>query len=226
MKVILFGATGMVGQGVLRECLLDDRVEQVLAIGRTATGAVHPKLAELVPDDLADLSGHAAELARHDTCFFCLGVSSAGLPAEDYERITYQLTLSIARTLAAARPHATFVYVSGAGTDSSERGRVRWARVKGATENALKRLPLTTFFFRPGVVQPLHGITSKTPLYRAIYRYTGPLLSLLRRLLPATVTTTEELGLAMVSVAADGYPRQILEPRDITAAGRRDRPAG
>ncbi|SEP47712.1 epimerase [Amycolatopsis saalfeldensis] len=226
MKVLLFGATGMVGQGVLRECLLDDRVEQVLTVGRTATGTVHPKLAELVPEDLADLSGHTAELSRYDTCFFCLGVSSAGMPAEEYERITYQLTLSVARTLVDARPHSTFIYVSGAGTDSSERGRIRWARVKGATENALKRLPLTTYFFRPGAVQPMHGITSKTPLYRVIYRFTGPLFAVLRRVAPATVTTTEELGRAMVSVTADGYPRQILEPRDITAAGRRDRPAG
>ncbi|WP_329072142.1 epimerase [Amycolatopsis sp. NBC_01480] len=226
MKVLLFGATGMVGQGVLRECLTDDRVEQVLTVGRTATGTVHPKLTELVPEDLTDLGAHTAELSRYDTCFFCLGVSSAGMPAEEYERITYQLTLSVARTLAATRPHSTFIYVSGAGTDSSERGRIRWARVKGATENALKRLPLTTYFFRPGVVQPLHGITSKTQLYRSIYRFTGPLLSLLRRVAPATVTTTEKLGRAMVSVTADGYPQQILEPRDITAAGRRDRPAG
>ncbi|WP_432850250.1 epimerase [Amycolatopsis sp. CA-161197] len=225
MKVVLFGATGMVGQGALRECLLDERVEQVLTVGRTATSTEHPKVTELVPDDLDDLGPHAEQLAEYDACFFCLGVSSAGMPAQEYERITYQLTLSVGRTYATARPNATFIYVSGAGTDSSERGRVRWARVKGATENALARLPLDAYAFRPGFIQPQHGITSKTPLYRVMYRVTTPLFPLLQRL-PAMFITTEVLGRAMISVAADGYPRRILESRDLNDVGRRDRPGG
>ncbi|WP_326568679.1 NAD(P)H-binding protein [Amycolatopsis rhabdoformis] len=225
MKVLLFGATGMVGQGVLRECLLDERVEHVLTVGRTATGTTHPKLTELVPDDLSDLSPHAEELANYDACLFCLGVSSAGMPAAEYERITYGLTLSVARTYAAARPNARFLYVSGAGTDSTERGRVRWARVKGATENAVARLPLDAYAIRPGFIQPQHGVTSKTPLYRRLYRITAPLYPLLQRF-PAAFITTEVLGRAMLSVAADGFPRHILESRDLNDAGQRDRPGG
>ncbi|WP_206791167.1 epimerase [Amycolatopsis sp. MtRt-6] len=219
MRVVLFGATGMVGQGVLRECLRDERVEEVLAVGRAPVGAGHPKLREAVEEDLFALE----PITGYDTCFFCLGVSSVGVPPEEYERITYQLTLSVARKLPDG---TTFVYVSGAGTDSTERGRVRWARVKGATENALARLPLRTFAFRPGYIQPLHGITSKTPLYRVLYRVAMPLYPVLKRLFPRAVTTTEDIGLAMLAVASAGYERPILENADITALARRARPAG
>ncbi|WP_326955700.1 epimerase [Amycolatopsis sp. NBC_01286] len=214
MRVILFGATGMVGQGVLRECLLDERVEAVLTVGRAPVGTTHPKLTEKVEKDLFALE----PITGYDTCFFCLGLSSVGVAAEEYERITYQLTLSVARTLPA---DTTFVYVSGASTDSTERGRVRWARVKGATENALAKLPLRTFFFRPGYIQPRHGITSKTPLYRTIYRVAAPLYPVLSRLAPRVVTTTEDIGRAMLEVAAHGYERQILENPDINAAAGR-----
>lgn len=214
MRVILFGATGMVGQGVLRECLLDERVEAVLTVGRAPVGTTHPKLTEKVEKDLFALE----PITGYDTCFFCLGLSSVGVAAEEYERITYRLTLSVARTLPA---NTTFVYVSGASTDSTERGRVRWARVKGATENALAKLPLRTFFFRPGYIQPLHGITSKTPLYRTLYRVAAPLYPVLRRLAPRVVTTTEDIGRAMLEVAANGYDRQILENPDITTAAAR-----
>ncbi|MFJ1762976.1 epimerase [Amycolatopsis sp. NPDC088138] len=214
MRVVLFGATGMVGQGVLRECLLDERVEAVLAVGRAPVGTTHPKLTELVREDLFALE----PITGYDTCFFCLGLSSVGVAADEYERITYQLTLSVAAKLP---ENTTFLYVSGASTDSTERGRVRWARVKGATENALAKLPLRTFFFRPGYIQPLHGITSKTPLYRTIYRVVAPLYPVLRRLAPRAVTTTEEIGRAMLEVAAHGYERQILENADITAAAQR-----
>ncbi|MEA5364326.1 epimerase [Amycolatopsis sp., V23-08] len=214
MRVVLFGATGMVGQGVLRECLLDERVEAVLAVGRAPAGTTHPKLTELVREDLFALE----PITGYDTCFFCLGLSSVGVAADEYERITYQLTLSVAAKLP---ENTTFVYVSGASTDSTERGRVRWARVKGATENALAKLPLRTFFFRPGYIQPLHGITSKTPLYRTIYRVAAPLYPVLSRLAPRVVTTTEEIGRAMLEVAANGYEHQILENTDITAAARR-----
>ena len=219
MRVVLFGATGMVGQGVLRECLRDERVEAVLMVGRSPVGTSHPKLREVVEKDLFALE----PITGYDTCFFCLGVSSVGVAPEEYERITYQLTLSVARKLPDG---TTFVYVSGASTDSTERGRVRWARVKGATENALARLPLRTFAFRPGYIQPLHGITSKTPLYRVLYRVAMPLYPVLKRLFPRAVTTTEDIGLAMLAVAASGYEKPVLENADITALARRDRPAG
>jgi uncharacterized protein YbjT (DUF2867 family) len=219
MRVVLFGATGMVGQGVLRECLLDERVEAVLAVGRSPVGTEHPKLTELVREDLFALE----PITGYDTCFYCLGVSSVGVAPEDYERITYQLALSVAGKLP---EDSTFVFVSGAGTDSTERGRVRWARVKGATENALAKLPLRTFSFRPGYIQPLHGITSKTPLYRTLYRVAMPLYPVLRRLFPSAVTTTEDIGRAMLEVAEHGHERPVLENTDITAAARRGRPAG
>jgi uncharacterized protein YbjT (DUF2867 family) len=219
VRVILFGATGMVGQGVLRECLLDERVEAVLVVGRSPVGVTDPKVTEIVEEDLFALE----PITGYDVCFFCLGVSSVGVAPEEYERITYRLTLSVAGKLPA---NTTFVYVSGAGTDSTERGRVRWARVKGATENALAKLPLRTFFFRPGYIQPLHGITSKTTLYRTLYRVVMPLYPVLRRVLPRMVTTTEDIGRAMIAVAVHGYQKHTLENTDITAVARPDRPAG
>ncbi|HEV2110711.1 MAG TPA: NAD(P)H-binding protein [Gammaproteobacteria bacterium] len=216
MKVILFGATGMVGQGVLQECLRDPRVEAVLAVGRSATGQNHPKLAEWVQRDLFDYSSSAARLKGYDACFFCLGVSSAGMVEADYRRLTHDLTLAAAGTLARLNPAMTFIYVSGAGTDSSERGRVMWARVKGATENALLRLPFkAAYMFRPGIIRPLHGIKSKTGFYNAFYIALGPLLWLLGRWVPGFVTTTEQMGRAMINAACDGAPKPLLESRDI-----------
>ncbi|HET6212143.1 MAG TPA: NAD(P)H-binding protein, partial [Micromonosporaceae bacterium] len=159
MKVILFGATGMVGQGVLRECLLDPDVQEVLAIGRTPTGTHHPKLREIAHTDFLDFSTIENALAGYDACFFCLGVSSAGMSEDAYRRVTYDVTMAAARALAAANPSMTFVYVSGQGTDSSEHGRSMWARVKGETENALLAMPLRAYMFRPGYIQPMHGIT-------------------------------------------------------------------
>jgi uncharacterized protein YbjT (DUF2867 family) len=217
MRVLLFGATGMVGQGVLRECLLDPNVEQVQTVGRTATGTQHPKLRELVHPDLFHYSKIEADLGGFDACFFCLGVSSAGMKAEQYERITYGITLAAAETLCKLNPQMTFVYVSGAGTDSTERGRSMWARVKGKTENALLRLPFVAYMFRPGVIQPLHEIRPKTTSYRVIYTIAQPLLPLLRKAFPNHVLTTEEIGWAMLAVARRGYPKHILETRDIRA---------
>lgn len=218
MKVIIFGATGMVGQGVLRECLLDSRVEAVLTLGRKATGQSHAKLKELEQKDLFDYSNIERELKGYDACCFCLGVSSAGMSETDYRHITYDLTLAAASTLARLNPGMTFSYVSGAGTDSSERGRVMWARVKGATENALLKLPFkAAYMFRPAAIRPLHGIKSKTPLYNAFYVAFGPLLWFLGALAPSLVTTTEQLGRAMLKVAADGCSTPLLESRDINA---------
>ncbi|MFI4920940.1 MAG: epimerase [Gammaproteobacteria bacterium] len=216
MKVILFGATGMVGQGVLRECLLDSQVEAVLAVGRGGVKQQHAKLSVLVQDDLFDYSGSEAKLKGYDACCFCLGVSSAGMSEADYRRITFDLTLAAAETLARLNPGMTFMYVSGAGTDSSEKGRSMWARVKGMTENALLKLPFkAAYMFRPGIIHPLHGIKSKTPLYNGFYMALGPLLWLLGVLAPNSMTTTEQLGRAMLHAARDGAPKPLLETADI-----------
>ncbi|MFL6812476.1 MAG: epimerase [Bradyrhizobium sp.] len=216
MKVVLFGATGMVGQGVLRECLLDAEVESVLAVGRNPTGQRHAKLREIVHDDFLDFSGIESQLAGYDACFFCLGVSSLGMSEEQYRRLTYDITLAAARTLAKLNPQMVFIYVTGRGTDSSERGKLMWARVKGKTENDLLKLPFkAAYMFRPAGIQPLHGIRSKTGWVQAIYVGAAPLLSLLHRVAPTYMTTTEQVGRAMIKVARDGHPKPVLESDDI-----------
>jgi len=205
----------------LRECLLDPDVESVLSVGRSATGQQHVKLRELVHRDFLDFSPIESELAGFDACFFCLGVSSAGMKEEAYRRITYDFTMAAARTLARLNPNMTFVYVSGMGTDSSERGRTMWARVKGQTENALLRMPFqAAYMFRPGVIVPLHGIKSRTALYRIPYMLMAPLLPLLEAAFPKYVTTTERLGRAMIHVAKQGAAKAVLESSDINAVGR------
>ncbi|MFG2749623.1 Rossmann-fold NAD(P)-binding domain-containing protein [Streptomyces xanthophaeus] len=221
MNVILFGATGMIGRGVLRECLRDDSVDSVLAVGRTPLGVSHPKLRERVQEDPSDLSAPDLDLTAYDACFFCLGVSSVGMKEEAYRRVTYDLTLAVARPLAAADPDLTFVYVSGEGADSTGQGRSMWARVKGETENDLLELPFQAYVFRPGIVQPVRGIPSKTRLYRTLYAVTAPLISLLRRVAPNLVTTTEDIGRAMIAVATPGtgIPGRILRPADINRLG-------
>jgi uncharacterized protein YbjT (DUF2867 family) len=220
MKVVLFGATGMVGQGVLRECLLDAGVERVLAVVRTPTGRSDPKLRELVHRDFTDFASVERELTGFDACFFCLGVSSAGMKEADYRRLTHDFTLAAAEVLTRANPAMTFVYVSGMGTDSSGKGRSMWARVKGETENALLRLPFkAAYMFRPGFIRPLHGITSRTPLYRLLYAFLAPLAPLLQAIIPGT-TTTERLGRAMLRVAREGAPGAIVEGAQIDALGR------
>lgn len=215
MKVLLFGASGMVGQGVLRECLADPAVTEVLAVGRGPSGASHPKLRELCQPDLFDLTALEPELARCDACFFCLGVSAGGLTERAYTRLTFDLTLAVARTLARLRPGMAFTYVSGAGTDSTTRGRSMWARVKGRTENALLALPLRATMFRPAIIVPMHGERSKTAAYRLFYALATPLLPLLRRSLPRHVTTTEHMGRAMLAVARRGPQQAVLESADI-----------
>lgn len=221
MNVIIFGATGMVGQGVLIECLRDPGVARVLSVGRSPVAQRDAKLRELLVADPGDLASAAGELGGYDACFFCLGVSAAGLSEPRYRRLTYDLTLGAARTLAERNAGMTFIYVSGAGTDSTEGGRVMWARVKGATENALLKLPFkAAFMFRPGAIQPLHGVTSRTRLYRVIYAVTAPLWPLLRRLFPDRVSTSERIGRAMIAAARNGAPKPILEPPDIEALAR------
>jgi hypothetical protein len=206
----------MIGQGVLRECLLDPDVRSVLSIVRAATEQRHEKLRELVHSDFYNFSSIASELSGFDGCFFCLGVSSAGMDEEHYRRVTYDITLDAAKILVTLNPNMTFIYVSGTGTDSSEKGRTMWARVKGQTENALLRLPFkAACMFRPGLVIPLHGIKSKTPVYRLLYNVLGPVLPLLRRVAPKYVTTTEILGRAMLKIAKLGPPKPILENSDI-----------
>ena len=220
MKVILFGATGMVGQGALRECLLSNQVETVLTVGRTVTGQPDPKLQEIALKDLTNLSEVETQLAGCDACFFCLGVSSAGMNEQDYTRITYDLTLSVARTLFKLNPNMTFIYVSGTGTDSTEKGRSMWARVKGRTENDLLKLGFrAAYMFRPGYIQPLDGIKTKTALYSAIYRTLGFLYPVFKALIPNYITTTQQVGRAMVHVAAHGAPKTHLENRDINSLG-------
>jgi uncharacterized protein YbjT (DUF2867 family) len=206
----------MVGQGVLRECLLDPDVERVLSIVRAPTGRHEPQLRELVHNDFFDFSAVENELAGYDACFFCLGVSSAGMTEADYRRVTYDITLAAARTLAHLNPNMTFIYVSGTGTDSSEKGRVMWARVKGKTENDLLGLPFkAAYMFRPGAIVPLHGIRSKTKLYQAFYTALGPLLPMMYKVFPRYVTTTEQIGRAMLMVVKQGAPKSVLENSDI-----------
>jgi len=218
MKVVLFGATGMVGQGVLRECLLDADVESVLAVVRDASLPPHDKLREIVHEDFYDLAAIEDRLSGYDACFFCLGVSSVGMKEETYRRVTYDLTVSVAKTLARLNPAMTFIYVSGAGTDSTESGRSTWARVKGRTENALLQMPFkAVYLFRPAYIQPLHGIRTKTRWYEAAYALMKPLYPFLKMLFPNYVTTTECVGRAMLSVTKRGFPNPVLENRDINA---------
>ena len=217
MRVLIFGATGMLGQGVLRECLLDPEVESVVTIGRAATGAQNPKLREIAHQDMESYADIEQQLTGFDACFFCLGVTSSGMNEADYTRLTYGFTLAAAEMLSRVKPGMTFIYISGSGTDSSEKGRSMWARVKGRTENALLRLPLSAYMFRPGFIQPLDGIKSKTPSYRIFYNVLSPLMPLLRWAVPNQILTTREIGQAMLAVARRGYDKRVLETKDIRA---------
>ncbi|MDM0040480.1 NAD(P)H-binding protein [Variovorax sp. J22G21] len=220
MKVLLFGASGMVGQGVLRECLVAADVQRVVAVGRSPIAVSDPKLGELIVKDFHDYAAVEPQLAGFDACFFCLGVSSVGMSEADYRHVTYDLTLAAATVLARLNPQMTFVYVSGAGTDSTGRGTRMWARVKGETENALLGLPFkAAYMFRPGGIQPLHGVRSKTALYQGIYVVAAPLLGLLARTAPTWMTTTEKVGRAMLAVARRGAPTPLIESVDINRLG-------
>jgi uncharacterized protein YbjT (DUF2867 family) len=217
LRVILFGATGMVGQGVRRECVLDPEVEAVLSVVRRPTGPSlgrrSEKVRELVTNNFKDFSAVESAFAGYDACFFCLGVSSVGMKEPEYRRVTYDITLAAARAVLAAGV-GTFVYVSGAGTNAN--GRQMWARVKGETENALLGMGFKgAYMFRPGLIVPMYGVKSKTAAYQAVYSVLRPVMPLLGRMFPKHVTTTEQMGRAMLAVAKHGYPKQVLEAADI-----------
>jgi len=213
----------MVGQGVLRECLLDPDVESVLAVVRNASLPQHDKLREIVHQDVSDLAAIEDRLSGYDACFFCLGVSSVGMKKETYRRVTHDLTVSVAKTLAKLNPIMTFIYVSGAGTDSTERGRSMWARVKGRTENALLQMPFkAVYLFRPAYIQPFYGARTKTAWYDAFYAVVRPFYPLLKTLFPNYVTTTECVGRAMLNVTKRGFPHPVLENRDINVMCAKD----
>jgi uncharacterized protein YbjT (DUF2867 family) len=216
MKVIVFGASGMVGQGVVRECLAAADVERVLVVVRAPMALEHPKLRQLVHRDFYDYRDVESELTGYDACFFCLGVSSAGMKEADYKRVTYDLTLAAATVLARVDPAMTFVYVSGAGTDSSGAGRSMWARVKGQTENALLALPFKrAYMFRPGFIRAAPGVVSRTALYRVLYVFVGWMYPLLKLLMPRMVSTSEQIAHAMLAVTRDGGDHRILEVPEI-----------
>ena len=217
MKVILTGASGMVGKGVLYECLDDAGVEQVLCVGRGPSGMSHPKVKDLVLRDLADYSAVEGQLNGYDACFFCLGVSSAGMSEAAYTKITYDLTMALARTLVRLSPAMTFIYVSGAGTDTTGKGSM-WARVKGRVENELHALGFKqTVMFRPGLIRPMRGIVSRTKVYRALYAVMKPLIPALNALAPRAVTDTDRVGKAMLQVVRAGTTKQSLTTADINA---------
>ena len=213
MQVIIFGATGMVGQGVLRECLLASDVERVVAVVRQPTGVRHRKLAEVTLADFGDLTPIAAELTGADACFYCLGISAVGVDEAAYTRVCHDYPVAAARALFAINPDLTFVYVSGAGTDAGS--RQMWARVKGRTEQEILAILPNGYAFRPGFIQPTYGATSKTGWYRTVYAITGPLLPLAERLAPRFVTTTDRLGRAMLRAARTGFPERIVTGRDL-----------
>ena len=213
----------MVGQGVLQECLRSGEVAGVLSIGRHATDQAHPKLRQIVHLDLTDFSPLEGQLSGYDACFFCLGVSSVGMREAEYRRVTFEFTVTAAQTLARLNPRMTFIYVSGAGTDSSGQGTTMWARVKGQTENALFQLPFkAAYAFRPAYIQPLHGIVPKTAWLRAVYAVVAPLYPVWKALFPKYVTTTAQVGRAMIHVAREGAPARVLENRDINGICRQN----
>ncbi len=216
IKTIITGATGMVGEGVLLECLDHPDVEQVLVINRKPGGISHPKLREIIHVDFFNLASIEQQLLGYNACFFCLGVSSVGMSKEEYKHTTYDLTVNVAQMMAKVNPEMTFCYVTGAGTDSSEQGRVAWARVKGATENALLRLFKHAYMFRPAFMKAMPGQKN----VKSYYRFFMWLYPLGRALYPAGFCTLQEVGLAMIKTVSEGYPKQILEVKDIVTLAK------
>jgi len=217
MKVILFGSTGMLGQGVLKECLKDPVVESVLVVNRQTCRVTHPKLTEIIQADFFNLSTISRELTGYNVCLFCLGVSSAGMKEADYYKMTYQLTTYVATTLLNLNQGMTFCYISGAGTDSSEKGNTMWARVKGKTENELLKMAFkNAYMFRPGYIHPMGGEKSKTKLYNLLMPLFKPLYFFLKHA-ESLATNTITLGKAMIIASSEGYEKKILESRDINS---------
>lgn len=218
MKVILTGATGMVGEGVLHECLQHPKIEAVLVVNRKPCGLSHPKLKEILHSDFFDLSSIEPQLTGYDACFFCLGVSSVGMNEADYTRMTYTLTMHFAETVSRQNPNMVFGYISGASTDSTEQGRLMWARVKGKTENDLMKLPFKRVYaFRPGYLHPTPGLKNTL----SYYKYFSWLYPALRALFPNSASTLKEMGLAMIHAGLYGYDKQVLEVKDIVALAKR-----
>ncbi|MBS1734074.1 MAG: epimerase [Bacteroidetes bacterium] len=212
LSVILTGATGMVGEGVLHECLQHPSVEKVLVLTRKPCGINHPKLKEIIHANFFDIQPLEEQLTGYNSCFFCLGVSSVGMDEEKYFQATYILTTHFAQTLAALNPGMTFCYVSGAGTDSTEKGKRMWARIKGKTENALVKLPFKKVYnFRPGIIEPTKGLKNTL----SFYKYLGWLLPVIRLLLPRYISSLKQLGMAMINASSHGYEKNILEIPDI-----------
>ncbi|MCG6187269.1 Rossmann-fold NAD(P)-binding domain-containing protein [Maribellus maritimus] len=215
-KVIVTGATGMVGKGVLLECLDHPEISEVLAVGRNHLEIDHPKLKQLIHKDFINFSEVKSQLTGYNACFYCLGISSVGLKEEEYKKITYDFTLALAKTLLENNPQMTFNYVSGQGTDSSESGRVMWARVKGKTENDLLKLGFNqAFMFRPGIIIPLRGIKSRTKSYRFMYNYFMWLVKIVKTLAPNSVVSTTQIGQAMINSMLRGFPQNVLKAKDI-----------
>lgn len=219
IKAILTGATGMVGEGVLHECLLHPDVEEVLIITRKPSGVNHPKVKELIHSDFYDLSAIENKLAGYNACFFCLGVSSVGMNESNYTKQTYTLTMQVATVLSKQNPGMTFCYISGAATDSSEQGRIMWARVKGKTENDLQKLSFKkVYLFRPGYMQPTKGLKNVLKYYK----YVSWMYPFLRLVFPSGVSTLKELALAMINSARLGYEKSILEVKDIVQLAKQN----
>ena len=217
IKAIVLGATGMVGEGVLHVCLHHPNVESVLVIGRRSCGLTHPKLKEIVHNDFFNYSSIEPQLQGYNACYFCLGVTSVGKKEDEYTHLTYDLTMAAARTLSGINRDMTFCYVSGAGTDGTEQGRLMWARVKGKTENDLRKLPFkAAYAFRPGFIKPIKGLKNAYGASKAL----GTIYPVLRALLPKFVCTLEDLGLAMVNVTLAGFPMPTLENTDIERVAR------
>jgi hypothetical protein len=212
IKAIITGASGMVGEGVLHECLLHPDVQEVLVIGRRSAGVIHPKLKEILHSNFHDLSAIKDQLKGFNACYFCLDVSSIGMKEKEYHHLTYDLTMHMATILAEQNPEMTFCYVSGSGTDSTEHGKLMWARVKGQTENDLMRLPFkASYMFRPGFMKPTKGLKHTLKGYM----FFSWLYPVLRPLFPNFVSTLRELGLAMINVTMRGYDNPVLEVKDI-----------
>ncbi|HEY3387248.1 MAG TPA: epimerase [Saprospiraceae bacterium] len=215
MKVIITGSTGMVGKGVLLECIDSPEISEILLINRNSVNLIHPKVKEIIHKDFFDWSSVRDQLSGYDACFFCLGVSSVGMKEPDYRKMTYDLTLGFAKELLKVNPGMTFCYVSGASTDSTESGKTMWARVKGKTENDLLTLGFkSAYMFRPGFIRPMRGIKSRTPLYNTLYIFIKPFVGLIMRN-PKIATDSITLGKAMINVGLHGYSKKILESLDI-----------